>query len=361
MHSLSEEIGLDGFYKESELPLLLKKRGMAIWSDGIVQILDRRQLPLSKEYITCETTEDVADAIESMVIQGAFSISIAAGYGLALTAQQNNTSMENINKAAQRLLLTRPTGLALSRVIALCLKKSEKAIKENRSPLDEILYVTDKVASDLAKQARKTAEYAISLIKCGDTILTHCFPDRSYAYLLVEAKKKNMNLSFLCSETRPYMQGTKLTSLCSSELGFETHIISDGMGGALMQEGSVDLFITAADRVCMDGSIVNKIGTYQYALAADANNLPYYVLRQSGPDIESLNTEDVIIEKRSGDDLVSYGGKIIAPSGVKGLYPAFDITPPHLVNAIITDRGVFKANQIHTYQDTSSFIDDSLI
>jgi len=361
MHSLSEEIGLDGFYKESELPLLLKKQGMAIWVDGIVQILDRRRLPQSEEYIMCETTGDVVDAIESMVIQGAFSISIAAGYGLALTAQKDNASMENINNAAQRLLSTRPTGLALSRVITLCLERSEEAIKENRSALDEILRITDKVASDLAKQARKTAQYAISMIECGSTILTHCFPDRSYVYLLVEAKKKNMNLSFLCSETRPYMQGTKLTSLCSSELGFETHIVTDGMGGALMQQGSVDLFMTAADRVCVDGSIVNKIGTYQYALAADINNLPYYVLRQSGPDAESLNADDVIIEKRSGDDLLSYDGKMIAPDGVKGLYPAFDVTPPHLVNAIITDRGIFKANQINTYKDTGSFIDNSLI
>ena len=351
---------LDGFYRESELPLLIKRRGMATWENDSVVILDRRKLPHSEEYLTCRTTEEVALAIESMAIQGAFSISIAAGYGLALS-MLNNYSLLSIKEAGNRLISTRPTGLALSRVINLCLQKAEEAINHNKSPKDVVLDLTTKVASDLAKQARRTAQYAISLIPDGASILTHCFPDRSYVYLLLEAKRQNLNINFICSETRPYFQGTKLTSYCSSEMGFKTKVITDGMGGALIREKKIDIFMTAADRVCMDGTIANKIGTYQYALAANINDVPYYVLRQSGPDVESKSEDDIKIEVRSGEDLTKLNGLDHAPKNVEGYYPSFDITSAHLVSKIITDRGIFEPKKIYSYYDSDSFVKDSLI
>jgi methylthioribose-1-phosphate isomerase len=358
--SKDESLGLDGFYKESELPLLIKRKGMAIWNDGVVEILDRRNLPHSQEYIDCHNTEEVASAIEEMVIQGAFSISIAAGYGLALSAQNSITSMDEICNAALRLKKTRPTGLALSRILDLCIIKAENAIKNNLSVVDEIIKTTDTVASNLAVQARKTAQFALTKLNSGDTLLTHCFPDRSYVYLLMEAKYNNIMLNVICSETRPYLQGTKLSSWCASELGFNTYVISDGMGGALMKQKKINAFITAADTVCMDGSIANKVGTYQYALAANSNNVPYYVLRQSGPDMEYNNGDSVVIEERSGDDLLFMKGDRIAPEGVQGLYPCFDITPPELVSAIITDRGIFEPDKISTYKTSKVFLDSQI-
>ena len=360
MQSKVESIGLDGFYQESELPLLLKHKGMATWKDGTVKILDRRKLPFTQEYILCHTFEEVAIAIEEMVIQGAFSISIAAGYGLALSAQVAGASIKDIYSAASRLKKTRPTGLALSRVLDLCLLRAKNAIKNNLTVADQIIQLTDLIASDLAMQARRTAQYALTLLNDGDTLLTHCFPDRSYVYLLMEAKRKSIKLNIICSETRPYLQGTKLSSWCAAELGFDTYVISDGMGGSLMKRGKIDAFITAADTVCMDGSIANKVGTYQYALAAYANNLPYYVLRQSGPDMENINSDSVIIEERSGDDLLHLEGKKFAPNGVLGLYPCFDITPPELVSAIITDRGIFDSNKIKNYIDAKSFLSNQI-
>ena len=358
MQPATENLGLDGFYAESALPTLIKRSGMAIWADGEVRILDRRKLPHSKEYLCCKTTEEVAEAIEMMVIQGAFSISIAAGYGLALTAQESNLSIKDLRKAAARLKATRPTGLALSRVMDLCLCQAEIAIKSGSSVVREIIKITDTIASDLAKQARKTAQYALGLLNDGDTILTHCFPDRSYAYLLMEAKYNNISLNVICSETRPYLQGSKLTSWCAAELDFEVHVITDGMGGALMKEGTINAFITAADTVCMDGSVANKIGTYQYALAANANNVPYYVLRQSGPDNENKSGDDIVIEQRSGQDILTFNGVKITPNNVKGRYPCFDVTPSELVSSIITDRGIFNANAIHTYNEKEPFLDN---
>ena len=145
--SKDESLGLDGFYKESELPLLIQRKGMAVWNDGVVEILDRRKLPHLQEYINCHNTEEVAIAIEEMVIQGAFSISIAAGYGLALSAQNSITSMDGICNAALRLKKTRPTGLALSRVLDLCMIKAKNAIKNNLSVVNEIIKTTDAIAS----------------------------------------------------------------------------------------------------------------------------------------------------------------------------------------------------------------------
>ena len=128
-----------------------------------------------------------------------------------------------------------------------------------------------------------------------------------------------------------------------------------------MRRGDIDAFVTAADRVCMDGTVCNKIGTYQYALAANANDIPYYVLRQSGPDVESAGEGDIEVEIRSGDALLFSGGERIAPAGVQGLYPGFDITPPELISAIVTDRGVFDPSTINRYIDTEPFVSDAIL
>jgi methylthioribose-1-phosphate isomerase len=128
-----------------------------------------------------------------------------------------------------------------------------------------------------------------------------------------------------------------------------------------MRRGDIDAFVTAADRVCMDGTVCNKIGTYQYALAANANSIPYYALRQSGPDRESAGENDIEVEMRDGDAILTIGGERIAPEGVQGLYPSFDITPPELVSAIITDRGVFDPSAINTYIDAEPFVSNAIL
>jgi methylthioribose-1-phosphate isomerase len=331
---------------------------MAEWDEGLVRILDRRALPMSEKYVECRTTEEVAVAIDTMVIQGAFSLSIAAGYGLALSASDD---LHDIRSAAARLLKTRPTGLALQRMMDACLKSAEVAFVGGEDQLTAIITTVDKAAATLARQGWKTGQRAAALLEDGMTILTHCFPDRSYVYLLLEAARAGKTLSVICSETRPYMQGARLTSLCAQQAGFSATIITDGMGGFLMRRGDIDAFITAADRVCLDGTICNKIGTYQYALSASANKVPYYALRQSGPDMESATEADIVVEMRSGDALLYCGGERTAPKGVKGLYPSFDITPPQLVRAIVTDRGVFAPDDIHRYAETAPFVSDAIL
>ncbi len=357
---MSGHLGLEGEFQEDQLPLLIRRSGMAEWDDGVVRILDRRQLPHTVQYVECTTPNDVAVAIENMVIQGAFSISIAAGYGLALTSPGADVR-DGFQASADRLLRTRPTGLALRRMVEACLEQVDTALLKGGDPVAEVLALVERGAVALARQGHKTGRRAAELLDDGAGILTHCFPDRSYCYLLMEAKRRGKSLTVYCSETRPYLQGARLTAYCAHETGFDTKVATDGMGGHLIRSGTIDAFITAADRVCMDGAVCNKIGTYPHALAAHANSVPYYVLRQSGPDTESANEGDIDIEARDGEDVVTFGNRRIAPDGVSGIYPAFDITPPHLVTKIVTDRGVFAPDRIGEYVTATPFLQDAVV
>ncbi len=360
--SENDSLGLEGVFVEKDLPLLIRRQGMADWCDGVVRILDRRALPHEERYVDCESVDQVAVCIEDMVIQGAFSLSIAAGYGLALAANEpGSESLTRLQAAAGRLKKTRPTGLALHRMLAACMVAAEEALAAGESPTQAILATVDRGAVALARQGYETGRIACELLPDNATILTHCFPDRSYAYMLVEAKRTGKTLRVIASETRPYLQGARLTSFCAQQVGVEVNVITDGMGGFLMRRGEIDAFVTAADRVCMDGTVCNKVGTYQYALAAQANGLPYYVLRQSGPDVESADEAGVEVEFRDGEEVVNIGGTRIAPSGVEGLYPAFDITPASLVTKIITDRGAFLAPEIASYVDAPPFVTDAVV
>jgi methylthioribose-1-phosphate isomerase len=361
MTAHSDRPGLEGEFREAELPLLVRRAGMAEWDDGLVRILDRRALPLSEIYVECRTTAEVAKAIEEMVIQGAYSLAIAAGYGLALAGLSSPNDPGAIHSGAARLISTRPTGLALQRLMNVCLQRADAAIVAGENPVDAIVATVDHAAATLARQGWKTGQRAAALLQDGTSILTHCFPDRSYVYLLMEAAKAGKKLNVICSETRPYLQGARLTSLCAQQAGFSATVISDGMGGFLMRRGDIGAFVTAADRVCLDGTVCNKIGTYQYALAARAHDIPYYALRQSGPDTESAGEADIEVEMRSGDALLYCGGERTAPHGVQGLYPSFDITPPELVSAIVTDRGIYHPAKINTYVDADPFVTDAIL
>jgi len=349
-------LALDGEYDEADLPLLLTRRGMAQWRDGAVRILDRRRLPASETYIECRTVEHVAQAIESMAIQGAFTLSLAAGYGLALAAHAARGSgvapATAVDAAALRLAATRPTGLALQRRLAECRGAARRAMAADEDVVAAVVRVVDGAAQRLACQALATARHAAPLIAHADAVLTHCFADRSLLYLLLEARRAGRTLRVYCSETRPYLQGVRLTAPAVAQIGHRATVITDGMGGLLMRRREVAALLTAADRVCLDGTICNKIGTYQYALAAKANDVPYYVLRQSGPDRESPDESHVHIEFRDGDAVLEGLRDALAPD-IDALYPAFDITPPHLVTAIVTDQGAFEPAAIAGYRDST--------
>lgn len=350
-------LGLDGEYREDELPLLIQRRGMAYWSGDGVRILDRRCLPHAHQELNCRSVEEVALAIETMAIQGAFTLAIAAGYGIALAVSDSSTAREAGRSARARLGATRPTGLALQRMLAALEATIEHALSDGRECRRAVIDAVEAQAARWARQALATARHSLPLLPQGAGVLTHCFADRSFLYLLLEARRAGRMLDIYCSETRPYLQGARLTAMSVQQIGHRVTVITDGMGGFLMRQGLIGTFVTAADRVCMDGTICNKVGTYQYSLAARANGLPYYVLRQSGPDFESAGEADIHVEYRDPDSVLEFEGIRTVPPGVSGLYPAFDVTPPELVTAIVTDRGVFVPSALRNYpRDDSSGI-----
>jgi methylthioribose-1-phosphate isomerase len=223
------------------------------------------------------------------------------------------------------------------------------ALDRGLDPRAEAVAAVEAQAARWARQALATARHALPLVPHDVGLLTHCFADRSLLYLLLEARRASRTIDLYCSETRPYLQGARLTAMSAQQVGHPVTVITDGMGGFLMREGRVGAFVTAADRVCTDGTICNKVGTYQYALAARANLLPYYVLRQSGPDLESAGERDIHVEYRDPLSVLEFESVRVAPQGVNALYPAFDITPPELVTAIVTDRGVFAPSEVKDY------------
>ena len=327
-------------------PALLADRFNTLRYDrerGTVILLDRRRYPFAAEFVECYTVEEVARAIEDMVVQGGPPLAYAAGLGLALAAFKG----ENLPAAAQRLLATRPTADDLHHLIPRALKAGEDA--------EEILSFVNGEIERGNEVARRCGSFAADLLKDGDRILTHCIAGAALAQMLWIAKEQGKSLHLFPTETRPYLQGARLTAATARELGIPCTLITDGMPAFVMSRGMVDKFICAADRITLDGHITNKVGTYQIAIAAQHHRLPFYVLGYDGPDPHTRTGADIPIEERNPDEVFHAMGidaqgnaaRIrTAVPGIGGYYPAFDITPPELITAIVTDRGVFMPSEI---------------
>ena len=315
-----------------------------------VHILDRRIFPFKTEFVYCSSHEMVAIAIEEMVTQsnGPF---YAAGAGMVLAARHAETQLSAADRgvymrgAAARLIATRPTnnnvGMAVRNV-----SDHLEVLDVMKSGFSE--RVEARVRADW--QARRAAlqrvgENAASLIPDAASILTHCWSEgalvETLGALIIAGKK----VSLWCTETRPYLQGARLTSHSAAEMGIPTTVITDGMVAAAMREGKVSIFMTAADRVTMSGHVINKVGTLTGAIAARHFGLPYYATVMM-PDEFAKTPSDVEMEQRDGDEVLHCLGHRTASPLVQGWYPAFDITPPELVSKIITRDGIFAADSL---------------
>ncbi len=337
-----------------ELPTLLKP---TVWleNDKVV-MLDRRLLPNKIEYVNLVTDEDVARAIEKMVIQGAGSIAIAAGYGMALALRKSNpTSNEQlkavVERAATRLIHTRPTGSMLARLI-----EEAKQIALNASKPEQAWKLVAQYVDSAEVRSRRVAELcgknAASLLNDGERILTHCYAGPALIYMLMEARALGKKVDVFATETRPYLQGAKLTAFTLKEAGIDTTLITDSSVGYCMWKRMIGKLFTAADRIAMDGSVANKVGTYLCALAAHQNKVPFYVLGYGGPDKHTSSMQEIPIEERNPEELFEISGQRIALAGIAGYYPAFDVTPPELVTGIVTDKGTFRPTEIKRYFET---------
>jgi methylthioribose-1-phosphate isomerase len=310
-----------------------------------LKILDRRALPTKLRFMACTSLDDVAKAIKGMVIQGASAIAYAAAYGLALEAKRvyrkrAHETIPYLTGCAESLKMTRPTGEKLSRVLDKELITAKQAHERGEDLFRALVQFVEREMWRGRETAERCGRNAAALLRDGDRVLTHCYPGPAFIYALREALKEGKNLNIVATETRPYLQGAKLTTLAAKQVGVGVRLVTDGMPAYCMQQGVINKVLVAADRIAMDGSVANKVGTRLYAIAARYHRLPFYVLGYGGPDYLTRCGDDIPIELRDGEEVTVFENRRIAAEGVEGFYPAFDITPPELIDAIVTDAGV---------------------
>ena len=266
-------------------PLLMNLENNVYLEKDKLIIIDRRKIPREVVPVTCSNVEMVARAIEDMVVQGSGDIAITGGFGLYLAAleleKRGGLKMDQLENAALRLRNTRPTGFHLA---ALLDRVLERVKTEERLASQVILEYLENVLGRQRKVSEDTGRHAETLLESGDTILTHCFAGAGLLYMLKYAKEKGKEIRVICTETRPYLQGARLTAWSVSELGLDTTLITDNMPAHFMSRGMIDKIFTAADRIAMDGTVANKVGTLQLAICARYYHLPFYILGYGGPD-----------------------------------------------------------------------------
>jgi len=323
------------------------------WKNGRVRMIDQRLLPGEEIYREYSDHEEVAKAIEDMVIRGAPAIGVAAAMGIALGMQSVRSSPDqHFAKICERMSKTRPTAVNLFWAI----ERMKRVYAELQGlPLEEIqgqlILEAQKVLVEDIEANRKMGNFGNELIPEQASILTHCnagaLATGGYGTALgviraaVEHGKK---VQVFADETRPFLQGARLTAWELHQDKIPVTLITDSMAGYFMRQKNVDLVIVGADRIAGNGDVANKIGTYSVAVLANANKIPFYVAAPlSTVDLSLTSGNQIPIEERTAKEVVEIHGKRTAPDGIEVRHPAFDVTPNELVTAIITDKGIARA------------------
>jgi methylthioribose-1-phosphate isomerase len=324
------------------------------WDGDALCLLDQRLLPAQTIIIRCATAEDVAQAIRTMVVRGAPAIGCSAAYGMALVAQRGaaTTTAELIGQlaAAKRLLdSSRPTAVNLAWATARMLETARAHADDDLPALRRVLLDEAHaiLAEDLA-MCHAIGRHGEALIPPRGHVLTHCNAGglataglgTALAPIRI-AHDHGRSIHVFVDETRPFLQGARLTAWELQRAGVPLTLITDNMAGYFMRRGEVDCVIVGADRVVANGDIANKIGTYSLAVLAQAHHIPFYVAAPSSTiDLTLPNGDAIPIEQRDSNEVTMMSGQQIAPNGVSAAHPAFDTTPHELITAIITERGV---------------------
>lgn len=338
--------------QDYQMPTLLRYENVAWYENGQVRILDRRIYPRKLEFVECRTYEEVAQAITDMVTQSAGPYT-AAGMGMALASEQSKhldtaERIAYLEVASHKIANARPTTAnRMTLITEKCVAVAKEALANQQDPTEAIKQNTIDSLNRRYFTMDKVAKYLIEKIPDNGTVLTQCFGETIVGMLLREALNQYKTLRFFCAETRPYLQGARLTASCCAEMGFETTVVSDNMIAYLMEHETIDLYTSAADTIAQDGYIANKVGTYQIAILAQRFGIPYFVT--GIPDTDKQSHEQIKIEMRDPEQVLELNGIKHTLAGVKAIYPSFDITPPELIGAVVTDRGIFSPYDLASY------------
>ena len=322
--------------------------------DGVVRMIDQTRLPSEKVFVDCKTIEDVEHAIKTMIIRGAPAIGVAAAMGVSLGADTIKASSFDefyavMEKQCNKLGKSRPTAVnlawAIKRMKRVAQDSKDLPVPELKSRLKEeaLTILTEDISIN-----ESMGKHGQTLVENGNVILTHCNAGAlatagfGTALGVIRASvNAGKNINVLANETRPFLQGARLTAWELKEDNIPVKLITDNMCGFFMKNGEVDLVVVGADRIAGNGDIANKIGTYMVAVLAKENNIPFYVAAPvSTLDLSLTSGDEIPIEERSAEEVVNINKKRIAPEDIDVAHPAFDITPNELVTAIITEQGI---------------------
>ena len=339
------------------LAFMMQYENVAWYDAGEVRILDRRVYPRRVEFVTCRTHVEVTQALTDMVTQstGPFT---AAAMGMALAAYECRElpaaqQVAYLERAAETISHARPTTVRRIQLNCYgCLEVAKAAI--SRGVSDVALAIRDyTVEANNRRYSRvgQMAKHLVDKFPDNGTVMTQCFGETIVAMMLKECRERGKTIRLFCPETRPYFQGARLTATVCRDMGFDVTVITDNMPAYVMQQEHVDVFTCAADAICCDGYVANKVGTFQIAIAANYLGVPVYI---SGiPDKGHPTVDSVHIEMRDPKDTLEAMGVKTAADGVKGYYPAFDITPPQLITGVVTDLGIYSPYELKKYLEVS--------
>lgn len=330
------------------------------WADGVVELLDQRKLPAEETYLALHSVEDVARAIEDLAVRGAPAIGCAAALGVALAAARSPAEKpEGIRSdclaAIERLARTRPTAVNLFWALGRMREVLERACGAQGADADAVRAEVVRQARTLVDEdiaiCRALGAAGVELVPDGARILTHCNAGAlatagwgTALGVVRSAVAAGRRVEVLADETRPFLQGARLTAWELARDDIPVTVITDNMAGHLIARGEVDLVVVGADRIARNGDVANKIGTYTVALLAREHAVPFYVAAPlSTIDLETPDGAAIPIEERGPAEVTHFGGQLVMPEGVPVRHPAFDVTPAALVSAIVTERGIARA------------------
>lgn len=327
------------------------------FKDDILYLIDQRKLPTIYEIFQCKDYKEVDFAIKDMVVRGAPAIGATAAYGVVLAAkeflnQDKKDFLGNLDKALEVLNNSRPTAVNLMWAI----KKMRLLIEENRSLSNEEIYVkikeeADKIFEEDIATNKAMAKYGNEIIKQGATILTHCntgaLATVGYGTALGvvrEAHYTGKNIFVYADETRPRLQGGRLTAWELVQEGIPSKLIADNVAATLIRDGKIDVILVGADRIALNGDTANKIGTFMLSVVAKAYNVPFYIVAPTTTiDFDIETGKEIEIEERDSIEVTHIDGVRTAPEGIEVYNPAFDVTPWENISGIITEKGIIRS------------------
>lgn len=321
------------------------------WRNGLLDVIDQTLLPLRLSYVTLGTVDQVCSAIRTMKVRGAPLIGVVGAFGLVLALNRIKTenlaeARRELRKHADLLIGTRPTGVNLRWAVERVYNMSSKT--DSVSSLREnLMREAEAIMHEELESAQRIGEYGAPLLEDGDTVLTHCnagaLATVGYGTALAPIRtsvKQGKQISVIATETRPLLQGSRLTAFELSHDKIPVKVMVDSAAAQVMSRGVVDKILVGADRILKTGHVTNKIGTLPIALSAKFYGVPFYVAAPVSTIDMATDPSMVVIEERNQQEVLYVAGRRIAPRNVEALNPAFDVTPPELVTGIVTDRGV---------------------